>query len=119
MGNLTTITFYNDAYWDIEKNPQQVMENILAGMDGSLHQDQDTMGSAYAPIGSHSNAMTVQRTRHANSKTVYVHMGNTVMDMDPYSEQIRKLKKNNPEFYNQLLSKLKETVKELEKLETD
>jgi hypothetical protein len=46
-------------------------------------------------------------------------MGNTVMDMDPYSEQIRKLKKNNPEFYNQLLSKLKETVKELEKLETD
>lgn len=77
MGYLTTITFYNDAADDLKKHPKEVSELIYNAQLGI----QKRNGRNYDPIGSHANPVIIQKTRHAYDTTIYLHAGNTVIDV--------------------------------------
>ena len=77
MGFLTTITFYNDAADAIEKYPERVTE-IISDAQSVV---QLNKGRDYDPIGSHANPVIIQKPRHADEHTLYLHAGNTVIDI--------------------------------------
>jgi len=77
MGYLTTITFYNDAAGDLRKHPEEVSKLIYEAQGGI----QKDLGRNYDPIGSHANPVIIQRPRHADDTTLYLHAGNTVIDL--------------------------------------
>ena len=77
MGYLTTITFYNDAIEEFKKNPEQTIQMIYHAQIGV----QRNRGRDYDPIGSHANPVIIQRPRHADDHTLYLHAGNTVVDV--------------------------------------
>lgn len=77
MGNLTTITFRNDSFHDFKDNPKQLSDGIIDAMNGT----QLRKGRNYFHVGSSANPVVVQRTRHADDKTLYMHAGNTVVDV--------------------------------------
>lgn len=77
MGYLTTITFYNDAAHDLRKHPEKVSELIYKAQLGVQKRD----GRDYDPIGPHANPVIIQRPRHADDHTLYLHAGNTVIDV--------------------------------------
>jgi hypothetical protein len=77
MGYLTTITFYNDAAHDLRQHPKEVSELIYNAQSGV----QKNRGRNYDPIGSFANPVIIQRPRHADDTTLYLHAGNTVIDL--------------------------------------
>ena len=77
MGYLTTITFYNDAAHDLREHPNEVSKLIYDAQSGV----QKNRGRDYDPIGSHANPVIIQRPRHADDHTLYLHAGNTVIDL--------------------------------------
>lgn len=77
MGYLTTITFRNDAADDLRKHPNDVSELIHNAQIGV----QKDSGRDYDPIGSHVNPVIIQKPRHADDHTLYLHAGNTVIDV--------------------------------------
>ena len=77
MGYLTTITFYNDAAHDLREHPKEVSKLIYDAQSGI----QKNRGRDYDPIGSHVNPVIIQRPRHADDNTLYLHAGNTVIDL--------------------------------------
>jgi hypothetical protein len=77
MGYLTTITFYNDAAHDLRKHPEEVSKLIYDAQGGV----QKNRGRNYDPVGSHANPVIIQRPRHADDTTLYLHAGNTVIDL--------------------------------------
>jgi len=77
MGFITTISFYNDASIDIQKHPHQTIEMIHKAQLGV----QRNSGTNTEGIGSHANAVIIQKPRHASDITIYIHAGNTVTDL--------------------------------------
>lgn len=77
MGFLTTITFYNDATHDLRQHPEEVSKLIYDAQSGV----QKNRGRNYDPIGSHANPVIIQRPRHADDHALYLHAGNTVIDL--------------------------------------
>jgi len=77
MGFLTTITFHNDAADEIEKHPKQVAK-IVSDAQSRRQIDQ---GRDYDPVGNHCNPVVIQKPRHADDHTLYLHAGNTVIDV--------------------------------------
>jgi hypothetical protein len=77
MGYLTTITFHNDASSQFENHPEQTIEMIKNAQLGV----QKNRGRNYDPIGNHANPVIIQKPRHADDHTLYLHAGNTVVDV--------------------------------------
>jgi hypothetical protein len=77
MGYLTTITFRNDAAHDLRQHPEEVSKLIYHAQSGV----QKNRGRDYDPIGSHANPVIIQRPRHADDHALYLHAGNTVIDL--------------------------------------
>jgi hypothetical protein len=105
MGMNTVIMFRNDAYGEFEKNPEQTVKNILKAMNGR--------SDGHYGVGSHANAMEVMKSKHSDTDVVYVHSGNTLVEMNAYSEDTEKLMKKFPDFFNSMFETLKWTVKSL------
>ena len=108
MGYLTTLTIYNDGLDQIEKNPEQFVEKLLNAA-------KNTSGPSILPVGSFGNLVKVQKTRHADDCTVYVHMGNTVCEMNAYSEETLKTMMQATNFFKKMLAEMKNQVKMLSK----
>ena len=77
MGYITTISIHNDAYGEIKNNKKEFVEGVLQAMDGV----QVNRGYDYFSVGSFANPVTVQKPRHADDTTLYMHAGNTVIDV--------------------------------------
>lgn len=79
MGNLTTFTIYNDGLHllEDEKNAIEFAKKIVE------HAKSHTVASDIS-LGSFANFCRAQETRHADDSTIYVHAGNTVIDVNPY-----------------------------------
>jgi hypothetical protein len=77
MGYLTTITFYNDHADELRANPEAVSKAIYNAQLGV----QLNRGSNTELIGSCTNPITIQKPRHADDHTLYMHAGNTVIDV--------------------------------------
>lgn len=77
MGFLTTITIYNDAADQILKNKKELAEAIDKACSGI----QLSKGRDYNCLGNHANAIILQKPRHASDNTLFMHAGNTVIDV--------------------------------------
>ena len=108
MGYLTTLTIYNDGVHLITKNSKKLCEKIYSAAIGG--RKRTTIGHE-----NHANLITVQKCRHADDHTIYVHMGNTLCEMNAYSDDTLETMKRNPEYFKDMLKEMEWQVKELKK----
>ena len=118
MGYLTTLTFLNDAADQYDKHPERLVEIIHDAITN--HQCSRNGGKSYEEhIGNHGNAITVQRSRHADDHTTYVHMGNGVTEMNPWSADTKDLLERFPDVFDQYVSYMEQQVKALKKMKKE
>ncbi len=87
MGYLTTVILHNDAKHAFEKNPEKFGQAILDGMDkASAERKQVDVG-----FDGYANYISVEPSRHADDQTIFVHYGNSVLNLNPYNEDFKKL----------------------------
>lgn len=96
MGFLTTLTIYNDGIHLLEPHAKEFAQEVTK-LASSLSPPADV------PLGNFVNAVHVQMSRHADHHTVYVHGGNCVTEMSPYSSSTQNLMRQNPKFFEKLL----------------
>lgn len=77
MGYLTTVTIYNDGASNLKKHPEELAE----ALDLATKSVQRNRGRNWDGIGNHANLLTIQKPRHADDHTLYLHAGNTVIDV--------------------------------------
>ena len=103
MGFLTTVTIYNDSADQLTKHPKDLAEklsNACSGIQINRGQDYDSLGNA-------ANILTLQKPRHADDHTLYMHAGNTVIDV--YNA-------NSECAINQFITEMEYHLKRLKKL---
>jgi len=110
MGYLTTITIRNDALQVIEDNKDQFVEGVLEACRNTVRYKE------YFSVGGNANPVVLQTPRHADSCTIYVHMGNTVVEMNPYSEHTEEMLARSPDFFDRVLKFMESEVRELKAL---
>ena len=103
MGFLTTVTFWNDRIHEIMENPKEVCERIYHAASGA-RSDDNFMG-----LGK------IHKLRHADDHTLYVHMGNTVCEMGPYSHETERIMRECPDFFMNMLDYIEGQVPELKR----
>jgi len=107
MGYLTTITFYNDAQHVLHEHPKEVSQMIYDAQLGV----QRNRGRDYDPIGSHANPVIIQKPRHADDSTLYLHAGNTVIDISELDEH------SSQWLIEKAISEMKYRMKKLKELQ--
>lgn len=110
MGFNTIMMFRNDAYGDFEINPNETMENILKGMN-NVPSEKHHYG-----VGSHANPMVVMKPRHMDDTMIYVHCGNTLVEMSTHNKETEDLMDNHPEFFKEMLDHMEHQVKRLKEI---
>ena len=85
MGYLTTITIYNDGCDQIVKNKEKVADILYNACSGEYNNNRLHYGNTVG-LGNHTNLFTVQKPRHAGDTTLYLHSGNTVIDVSEIKE---------------------------------
>lgn len=109
MGFLTTVTFYNDGADQIKKHPEELAEALTNACMGV----QRNRGFDSQALGNHANLITLQKPRHADDNTLYMHAGNTVIDIeDVYKEK-------NEWAINAFINQMAYHLKELKKLKKE
>lgn len=108
MGSLTTFTIYNDGVDLVKDHAQDFADKILDA--ARSHQVGDIA------IGNFFNLIRVQKTRHADECTMYVHMGNCVTEINPYSQDTKNLAEQHPEFFKKIVKFAEREVKLLKTL---
>lgn len=111
MGYLTTITFRNDSYSEFENHPKKLVEEILKALNGI----QINRGFDYFSIGSDANPVILQKPRHADDNTLYLHSGNTIVDINGITEKTDR----NEWVINQAISEMEYQLKRLKKLKNN
>lgn len=89
MGYLTTVTIYNDGLSLLKKHPEKFCTK--------LYEAASSMEPKEFGVGSFCNFANVQRTRHADDHTLYVHMGNTVVEVNAWSTNFQRMMETRPE----------------------
>lgn len=86
MGFLTTITLRNDKLHDMEANPEAFARDLFAAIDkaNEHHMAYDL-----------DNRFIVQPSRHADDHAIFVHKGNSVLDIT--GRRMDKVTKELPE----------------------
>lgn len=106
MGYLTTFTIYNDGVDLVREHAQDFANKIYYAATGYD-------GNCDLAIGNFYNLVRVQKCRHADDHTTYVHMGNTVVEMNPHSQETKTMLKHHPEFFKKVVKFLEREVKDL------
>jgi len=132
MGFLTTFTIYNDGSdllldenYAIEfaRKLKDAADGFVqhGGSDAGINQTARFGQDSDISLGSFANFCKVQHPRHSDDSTIYVHIGNTLVNVNPYEEEIspnpdKKLKllyKRNKNFFKKILEVLVKDTKEL------
>ena len=100
MGNLLTLTLYMDDIHKLKDDPEGTCDRIY-------------QAAIRGKAGHIGNLVVVQRVRHADEHTSYVHMGNTVSEMNPYSRETQKLMRECPDYFENMLKFMERETKEL------
>jgi hypothetical protein len=124
MGFLTTFTISNDALDILEDDPKQVCDKLFsAALKGEVQE----LSHHYKPKkknrwsrkkvgrGVHCNPIKVQKCRHADDWTIYVHAGNTVVEMNQYSEDTEQTLWRNPEYFEDMIKFMQKNVTAMKK----
>lgn len=106
MGNLTTLTIYNDGIDLIPEHAQEFADALFAA-------SQNMIGPVTLSVGNFCNLVKVQKPRHADDTTVYVHMGNTVCEMCPWSGETKRIMREHPAFFERMLELMRRSVEDL------
>jgi hypothetical protein len=114
MGFLTTFTIYNDGLDNLnpdnpnfEKNARELAIALYNAGTGRLATPTEV------GVGDHGNMLKIQKPRHAEHDTVYVHSGNTLCEVNAFCEETKLLMERNPRFVKNILFLLKHQVKNL------
>jgi hypothetical protein len=101
MGFLTTIVIHNDALGAFEKDPMLFGQTILDGINqaNNIHRETDMGFNGYA------NYISVHPSRHADDETVYLHSGNTVVNLNKYDKDFEELVAINPSLANDFVQR--------------
>jgi hypothetical protein len=83
MGHLTTITIHNDSANQIKSHSTELSDKISAALCG----EQLQYGNKYESLGNDCNALILQKPRHMDDHTLYLHAGNTVTDVFDVSSE--------------------------------
>ena len=108
MGYLTTLTIYNDGIHIIKDKAQDFADRVYDAAVGSVRPTD--LG-----LGHFGNLVKMQKPRHADDHTVYIHMGNTLCEMNAYSEDTLKTMSRSPEFFEKMLKEMERQCKMLKK----
>jgi hypothetical protein len=102
--------FLNDAYGDIEKNPDQVIKNILDAMNNISKQ------SKTYSIGYFSNSMETIVSAHADIPRIYMTWQNMFIELGVPNNTIcdAKLRKTTLKIAKNIIKREAEIIKELE-----
>lgn len=107
MGYLTTITFYNDAASTLREHPEVVSQGIYNAQSGvQLNRGSDTFS-----VGNHCNPVILQRPRHADDHTLYLHAGNTLVEASDAEK--------NQWACNAFIAEMKFRLKQLQKVKKE
>ena len=120
MGYLTTFTIYNDGVdlLDDKEKALKFVEELKDAAHGLQEKD--------ISLGSFCNFCRVQKPRHADDRTIYVHAGNTVLNVDPYTTNkimdgnkvvderlMKSMYKRNKNYFKKILETIAQDTKEL------
>lgn len=105
MGNLLTLSIRTDAIHEMLNHSKEFCKRVY----GSLN----NMGASAIGVGDCCEVADVQAVRHKDSSTVYVHMGGTLSEMNACSGDTEKLMAEHPEFFDEMLKYMKDSVSEL------
>lgn len=86
MGLLTTITFRNDCWEDLKRDPERTMNMIRDAMNGSCVDGRE---------------MIAQTPVHSGDSAVYVVSGNTAIDVSSYGTKEKQFRET-PTFMRQV-----------------
>jgi len=112
MGYMTTITFLNDEFDQIEKFPEQFIEAIKLGMYGIDKYDKNTNRKFITThgIGYHGNCIDIAKSHHADDIRLYL-VGQNMMTTFGYAnDDIKDL-----ELRKELLETAKWIIKDEER----
>lgn len=108
MGFLTTVTIYNDALGEFEKNPKEFAEALFDGIALANRNHRE----ASVPFMSYANYISVQPSRHADDHTLYLHSGNCLVDMNPYGSDFKAVLTRSPELAQEWVDRAKRILKD-------
>ena len=109
MGYLTTVSIYNDGAMELIKHPEELAKKLNYACSGV----QINKGFNYDSLGSHGNLLTLQKPRHADDTTLYLHWGNTVIDVDnAKSERVINAFLAEMKYQTKRLKELKKQIKD-------
>ena len=97
MGNLATITFYCDNIHEIQKDKIGFANAVYNAIASGGDKDFISSDNFYMQA-------IVQKVLHADTTTIFVHCGNTVVAMDSYTNDTEELAKDHPKFFDQIIS---------------
>ena len=109
MGYITTISIHNDGADQLEKHPEELAKKLSKACSGI----QLNCGYNYDSVGNHCNLLTLQKPRHADDTTLYLHWGNTVVDADnAKSERVIDAFISEMKYQTKRLKELKNQIKD-------
>jgi len=107
MGYLTTIILHNDALDTFQKHPANFAKAIFDG----INKANDERVQVDMPFEGYCNYISVEPSRHADDQTVFVHYGNTVVNLNPWNEDFKNMMQR-PDMAENFLKSAERTIKE-------
>lgn len=107
MGFLTTITVYNDRLHEYKSDPLSFAEQVFTAMDrANADHHSETVDGGY---------IRVQPSFHADDHQLFVHYGNSVLNLNPYKDDFKRLLRESPTIAARYLKAGEDLVKEAKK----
>lgn len=106
MGQLTTITLYNDSLHTIKENPKEFTQSVVTAMGSCTPKQYSIKGDT---------VFKGQRYMHSSDDIVFLQTGNTTYNMSsPW--QLGELYRKNPEYLNKLVDILETNLNTIKSL---
>ena len=118
MGHMTTLTFLNDGFDQIEKYPEQFIKAIKLGMYGIDKHNRNTSRKFITTHGIvyHCNLVEIAKSHHADDYRLYL-VGRNTMTTFGYTNEIEDIKyrKELVKMAKLIIKDEEKRIKELEK----
>jgi hypothetical protein len=88
MGFMTTITILNDAFDQIQKDPEEFVDQIQKGLNGITDfGDRGRNINTYG-IGNYCNPIIISKSQHADVDRLYLVGGNMMTELGYFNDMI-------------------------------